>query len=400
MSRKRIAGLVTTALIGALLSMAVVATPALADSYQRQRSGPIRWSPTDMTVKASYYNGTFNMLEWQFKWMNILNRNEIDGSHRAVKFKARTDIGYADQYGTYFSSNAPSAARAVKDTQQSDTSCCTFGVVFADANYFSLNTTYWAKVDVRKTYLTTNAHEIEWDVLASSRLDHSTACSPSDAFCTFSDYVSTLVRGRGFVVTQSQTYGETFVTNKLANHDFAGGTATGWANTAGNQKAVYCGGQGFGSQDPCFMQFNRGTNSAASVYQDKSVRTYPGDQFTGEAMLRCPVTNAYDCQVRLSIWGLGLTANQQKYVSATLPRDGRWYHCKVDEEHGFGSGFTGDHNVLRFEVYNLTGGSPPQNLDLDFTSRSLFYDRITGTTGDPSSPPASGGNCFLASQYN
>lgn len=194
-------------------------------------------------------------------------------------------------------------------------------------------------------------------------------------------------------VTQNTDLAVTYAKNRLYNQSFEEGL-TSYAMAPGNNYVVYCGGGG-GYGTNCFLEFSRGSGDFSSVSQDVATDVRGGDNYTVEAMLRCP-PNQPACPITMTYWGLGITAGEARSASATIPADGRWYHCRVDYEHGGSAGFAGNHNVLRLEVYN---NGPTQLVDVDFTSLELYVNRVTGTQSDPLPPPSSLGNCFLAGQY-
>jgi hypothetical protein len=393
--RKPLLGLASVAMIGMLLLPAA----ARGDSYQRTRSGISLWVPQGGSVNARYVDALFNKLEWTFGWGDWNHFFEANGRHRAFEVKASTDANYAAQYGTYFSSNIPSGARPYRDTQQSDTSCCAFGVGMADANYMTANYTYDAVVDVYKPTTGPGDHQITWTMRAASRLDHDRPCTAGDTFCAFTDYSYVAVRGRDFSVIQAQNVTVQWSQNKLYNQSLEDFTAYNFASPSPTAShATYCNKSGF--QSNCFVEWNTGTASSwASIWQDTTFPTVrAGDNYTLEAMLRCPgnPSNIY-CTSVLRYWGEP-NNDELRSANVTLPDDGLWYLCRLDIEHGEGGiGLARNHAGIRFEVYNTTINGV--NLDMDYTTMANPVDRITSTTGDPVAPPSAGGACTPALLY-
>lgn len=368
---------------------------ALADSYSRQRTGTSRWSPQGGSFEAKYHDEVYNRLTWRFGWYDTLHDDELKGSHRAIELKARTLPGYADEYGDYEMDNFPEGSLPYRDTSVSDDDCCNFGYGAADANLLELNSEYYATVEVRKSLPTLGYYDIKWDVAASSRLDHdSLGCLPGERFCVFPDYAHNLLRGRQLRVRQDDTRRVVFNHNFLYNQSFEQGlTQYGFLDPS-STKSLLCSG-GFGSS--CFLRLARGGGSAASVYQDVSYGVRVGDHFTSEVMLRCP-SNTGPCSAELTYWGLGGFQEQEhRSVPVAIPNDFRWYHCRLDFEHGAGLSFERIHSKVRWEVYNTHSF---RSIDIDFTTLANHVDRTDRTAGDPAPPPDSLAPCVLADQYN
>lgn len=387
---------ITALLVAAVMTLSALPLAYADLPYSRTRSGTSRWAPQNGTVTARYFNSLNNKLQWSFSWGDVLHYTELNGRHRGFEAKARTDIGYADQYGSAgYSFMFPSGSRPYRDTQATDLGpCCAFGIGAGDANYFLVGPTYSGTVSVRKTFLTTNFHQISWDMLAMTREDHSLpGCLGNETFCNFPDYVAGVVKANTFSVRQVDTLARSWTIDYLINQSFEQGLTGYGILDPSNNRVVYCDGRGFGSN--CFLEYNAGGAPQASVFQDYPYGVRSGDKFSSEVMLRCPGGQP-GCSATLAIWGRGVTQDESRSIGLSLPADGIWYICRLDQEHGFGTGFSSNHSELRWEVYN-TGGN---NLDVDFTLLGPFSDRIDGTLGDQAAPPVALPVCYPAGSFD
>lgn len=377
----------------------VFSAPAHADSYSRERSGTSRWSPQTGQFTAYYFNQQSNDFVWKFDWNDVLHYTELNGRHRAIEFKARVNYLYADQYDGYYWSDFPSGSVPYRDTMQSDFSSGDerrFGYGAGNANYFLVSApAYTADVGVYKVFLNNNSWEVTVDTRASTNESHDIPadCYGGDAtFCVFPDYIQRLVQRGRFLVTQTQTRTVDWTHNYLYNQSFEQGV-TAYSFGSGNNYAVYCDGSGFGSS--CYLQYNRGSAGTAIVGQSVNLNTTPGDSFTVEAMIRCRTGTS--CPVRLVYWGLGGSYPAENAVSyPSIPNDGRWHICRLDWSHGANVNFAYPHSILRWEVFNDSGG----NMDVDFTHLGLYTERLAGTSGDQAPPPPVGPTCQPAGQFD
>lgn len=294
-------------------------------------------------------------------------------------------------------SSFPEGSRPYRDTPAfgDPGDCCSFGYGAAETMFLELGSEYYATVDVRKTIPTLGYFDIEWDVRASSRLVHSPPfCVPDDAFCTFPDYVQVLLRGRQFRARQDENRKFSFNQNFLYNQSFEQGLAQYGFLDPNSSKTLRCDG-GFGT--PCFLRLGRGGGSAASVYQDVPYGVRVGDHFTSEAMLRCPSTSG-PCSAVLAYWRLGGFQQQEsRSLAVEIPNDSRWYHCRLDFEHGAEAGFDRIHSKVRWEIYNAHSF---RSLDIDFTTLANYTDRTDMTRGDPAPFPDPLAPCVPSDQYN
>lgn len=144
----------------------------------------------------------------------------------------------------------------------------------------------------------------------------------------------------------------------LTNNDWAS-PLTAWnfrsAPGGGINRAVYSGGV-TGSR---FLENNCISAAGCSVYQDVATVVRPGATVTASVYLRCPGTVA--CPATLSVWGLGMTDQEQIAKSVTVPAGGQWMRVAVS------GAFARQHDVQRVEVYNSAVG---RNLDLDVASHA------------------------------
>jgi len=194
--------------------------------------------------------------------------------------------------------------------------------------------------------------------------------------CQFTDWEQQVVTLEdGIYTDQRYLINNGYWTTDLLYNQGAGDGGvgdTGYSYGSGNNHVVYCNNTSIGSFDgKCAIEFNKGTAASASMYQDVSVSTYTGYSPTAEVAIRC--RNGSSCNYDLAVWGRGLNADEKVSINAdgqqtNIPDDGHWYNCRVDFNHQEKSlssphQWVANHNSLRFQVYNYSGG----NMDVDFT---------------------------------
>lgn len=381
------------ALAGLLLASTLLsAAPVAADSEQRQRSGTSLWAPQWNDGRVSYFSSDENRIRWRFQWWDANHMRQLWGAHRGFEVKAKTTDSYASEYMPYKWSSLPAGARAYRDTMAMDNDCCTFGYGVANANYLT-TTQYTAITGVYKPYVYCCYTNINWSVNATTLEDHHLlGCGTSPEFCNFGDYTQWSLPYNSFSVTQTDTRTSASWQNSLLNQSFEDGTANYSINNT-NGHFVYCG--GFGWQSNCALQFNNaGSGSWVSVSQDVVGYTNPGYEGNAEVMVRCP-SGGPTCSGAVAVWGLGGYQNESRVAYFSLSAGSGWHLCRLDEEHGWGSGFSYSHDKLRFEVYNNSGN----NLDLDYTTLAKWTDRIDGTASERLDPPPVGGVCTNPAAY-
>jgi len=390
---------VTRVVIAALLvvtGVLVNSQVASAHDYKRQRSGSSLWAPQFGNIEARYFNPQNSDIIWRFGWGDYRHLIELTGAHRAFEMKAEVLSIYADNYNGYVAHNYPAYSRPYKDTMFMDggSGTRTFGFGAGDANWFYAGPTWFAQVGgskVHPEYADPAGYPMKVSIRAATREDHTVTCSAGDTWCVFPDYDNILVRGRDFYASPWQTRSRNWNQNLLRNQSFEEGK-TGYAVQPGNNSVVYCPGTGYRSQ--CFLEFNRGSLSWASVYQDVWYRTAPGDNYTAESMIRCPA-NQPSCHIRLAYWGLPTAGQEVRYSELTIAADNRWYMCRVDVNHN-GPAFQNSHDRLRFEVYDLNGTT----LDVDYTTLALPVQNAWNTSGDFAAKPSNGALCEYADWYD
>ncbi|HUP69896.1 MAG TPA: hypothetical protein VM142_08770 [Acidimicrobiales bacterium] len=227
----------------------------------------------------------------------------------------------------------------------------------------------------------------------------SSFCSGNETFCNFPDYDLVIVRENTFAASQSATVSRSWDANSLYNQSFEDGYASYAFINPSTVRQIECTpGSGFGSD--CYLSLRpAGSSTLHSVYQDVPYPVQPGDEFSAEVMVRCKVKQTTpNCAGTLAVWGYGgagLT-DERRRQNLSIPSDGQWYLCRLDQEHGFEAGFVERHNFIRWELYVLG----PNALDVDFTHLGGFTDRITGTAGDFPSKPLSLPTCSLAGSFD
>lgn len=136
-----------------------------------------------------------------------------------------------------------------------------------------------------------------------------------------------------------------------------------------------------------------------------------GDQLSGNVELRCPDNADGNCKIYLEIWGFN-SANpgdgtaEMKHIIETLPDDGQWYHCRVDNggyengvdtgashqaassthgDHGFG--WANAHNAVEFNVgAQVVDGIGHVRLDIDHATLGGKSEELDANGGYPFSP--------------
>ncbi len=162
-----------------------------------------------------------------------------------------------------------------------------------------------------------------------------------------------------------------FSTNRLRNPSFEDCTQE-WSlyspvSASGASMTCYSDSANPALEGSRFLQFHAGTGSYASIYQDWSDILIYGregghqffDTFSGEVGLRCKHTNAGSCSVTLVVWGRGRNPSEKIERLVSVPNDNKWIRVGTDR-----SGFSQDHDFVRFEVYV----GPNRHLDVDFTT--------------------------------
>jgi hypothetical protein len=133
----------------------------------------------------------------------------------------------------------------------------------------------------------------------------------------------------------------------------------------------------------CFVQFNKGSNSWSSIYQDQSLWLPAGTRPTAEAMLRCRKGAGQMCDLQLGFWTTPTNNNpESRFASASIRDDGQWYLCRMDADHFGDAGLQYNHTGYRFEVYNNSNA----NMDIDYT----FFGESTNHQNPDSPPPLVG----------
>ena len=337
-------------------------------------------------------------LRWDFRWGDYRHLTEATGRHRGLEFKAKLPSALADRIGGPSANNFPSGSRFYVDTILGDPSNeKNFGIGSADSNFFGTGTYYWGSMRVlRPNYIGANSYPVQVSVAAMTREDHNlSGCSYQVALCTFPDYSQTVIRGRNLYVGSSG-FLKHWNQNWLYNQSFEEGYPgfPGYALQPGNNYAVYCNGGGYRSN--CFLEFNRGSNSIASVYQDVTPphSIQATDNYTAEAMVRCP-SGQPSCSIRLAYWGLGGQYQEVKYSQLGLAADGRWYMCRVDVGHN-GTSFATGHDKLRWELYSLNNS----NLNVDYTTIAMPVQTTSDTKSDRAPLPSNGALCEYADWYD
>ena len=390
-----VAAIATISLLSALLPESASATT----SAHRTRSATSRWAPQTSLLTVSPYNGPFSSyVAWDnIRWGDPAHYEEAEGLRRAMEWKTDFPTGYVNGYGSYSWSNFPSASRPYRDTGLSDfgSSVKSYGYGVASPQYLGVGVNYnLGYVVSANSSGRPLSGSVRARVVAASDVgdDATIFCGAGIQFCTFPDYTFDYLRARSMTSYTDRSVSASLVNNYLYNQSFEQNDAN-YAVNSGNNRSIYCG-SGWGFNSNCFLEFNRGSAPQASVRQDVNFDVRAGDNYTAEAMLRCPV-NQGSCPVVLAYWGLG-GSSESRNVSVGLPSDGQWYMCHVDFDHGASSGFASNHNMLRFEVYNNFGG----NLDVDFTTLALAVQRTPNTQGDVNPKAAVTGNCVLHNRYN
>ena len=141
-----------------------------------------------------------------------------------------------------------------------------------------------------------------------------------------------------------------------------------------------------GYDSDCYLQFSRGSAPLASVRQDVSLSTKPGDNLTGEARVRCPYKFGEACPINLTIRGMGGPGDETRSTVCTIPDDGAWYVVRLDGNNNFIEGFGHEHSTIRWELYNE--GSPTRNIDVDYTTLADGYAvAVEGVNFPPTASP-------------
>lgn len=158
--------------------------------------------------------------------------------------------------------------------------------------------------------------------------------------------------------------------------------------------AVYCNRlQGYGSD--CYLEFNRGTATKASVRQTVPVAVHASDNLTAEARVRCP-SGQGSCPITLAIWGLG-GERESRSISCTIPASDEWWAIRLDGDNGFEQGFAYDHSAVMWELYNE--GDATTSLDVDYTALANGYSvAVRGVNFQPTA--SSGPACQQADMSN
>jgi len=156
------------------------------------------------------------------------------------------------------------------------------------------------------------------------------------------------------------TYYPSVNANYLYNQDMgnSGGYST-WGT--GSHFTVYCNDPYPAFEPPCFTQSANDGPGQGAVYQDTGWQT--GDSKTAEAAIRCRSGSA--CYFHIGIWATGISPDEYRYVTTSIPNDGAWYVCRLDMDH-----YTGTlpeyatHSTFRWEIVHDVAN---QLMDIDFS---------------------------------
>lgn len=372
-------GLVAAVLLGAL-------GPETGSAYidTRNRPGSSTWSPQAGFFEAygSQFDIRFKGLWLEWWWDLQTHRSSLGGTRRAFEFKAATDSGaWGSSYDGFWQHTLPSNCAPYLDILLFD-SKPNFGVGCNHAAWMNVRpnewTTYWSDIGVKGP-----------DPVGTFSVRAAAAHRVTDescwSWCVFPDYTQRLRRGSDTTVRTWYSWKH----NYLSNESFESGT-TGWGWWQGQNVALYSGGA---YDRSWFLETNRGSRGSqqgTSIFQDVNMDVRAGDHYVAESAVRCPTGQPYGCFFKIAIWGRGGSTPEEVRDTnwIALPSNGLWYICRLDEKHGFGSGFSYNHSSLRFEIY-ITGS---ENFDFDGTHLGLYVG-YADTPSDSDGPQQAGNHC-------
>ena len=413
--------LVTLALCLGLISTTIPAeayNPA-ARAAQIPRSGASVWAARKIDFNSGYdtLSGQ-NFFVFGFDWYQSEHRLELNGSEQTFEIQAEVDCAWAAYSGGntgyipgWWDTNIAGSALPYEGTMYPGLggSQCTNGkttvevgvmnaaaLTYGQHYYIRVGTaptpsgprpqsSVKLKVQTGATYDTDlpvlpdnedcsfNSSEIAaWNGASQAAQDVRIQAS----WCSFIDWSHTVVRS-GAVT--GVNYWPGFNVNYLYNQGMEQAGIPGYGFGAGNNYAQYCNG---GYDGSCYVQFNQGSAGYSTVWQDVTM-SVEAAYYTSEVALRC--WNGGTCTFDFGNWGLWNANEWRAIVSATIPQDGHWHVCRLDKDRT-GAGFTVAHSVIRWQLYNYSGG----NMDVDYTFLGGKTERLNpaylGDNADPGPP--------------
>lgn len=423
--------------------------PAARDG-QRPRDGVSVWVPRQVDFKSGWdFPNDAGWMVFGFDWYQPDHIQDLEGSEQSLEFSAEvpcdwaspvwSDTDYYHRQGyarLLWDTNIPAAALPYEETTYGEPgmpgtveSCGSGGFELGAGVLNAAALTYGQHYYVRVGFATYN-NSAPANVPVTLRAQTGTVydnnnslitydnrdCSWNDteisgwngtgqtpfgnrldaAWCVWPDFTHTVVRDTSGLLYTGTSAPQYFATDKLLNQGMEGGggpptSAWGYKGSA----AQYCNIFGWPSFDgSCFVQFNKGGTGTGAVFQDIGMAGLPQQSsLTAEVAVQCPVTTA--CPMQLVLWGSGSGGPLEgRSISYTIPAhvDGqpsKWWICRLDYDHGFGSAFSYTHSSLRVEIFN---DSPYHNLNVDYAfvgaRTAVQTDNEAGGNLNPANEPS------------